>query len=148
MLNFNIFNNINDFHTCYVLKEIKHNNILTSACQLHFIELPKYVESIQTNSKKFTLWLKFFKGVDMSVLKTEDSVFEKVGTVTDKFIDKASFLDTYCKQEAEKYFLRCYIEDEKVAKRLNIAKNLKNDGYDINMISKNTGLSIEEIEKL
>ena len=36
ILDFKLIENIDDIHTCYVLKEIKHNNILTDHCQIHF----------------------------------------------------------------------------------------------------------------
>lgn len=36
ILDFILFDGIEDCHTCYVLKELKHNKILTDHCQLHF----------------------------------------------------------------------------------------------------------------
>ena len=40
------------------------------------------------------------------------------------------------------------IEQGKRQQQISIAKSLKNSGIDIKIISENTGLSIEEIEKL
>ena len=37
ILDFTIFNDIKDFHSCYLLKEIKHNKILTDHCMLLII---------------------------------------------------------------------------------------------------------------
>lgn len=39
ILDFMIFDDIADFHSCYLLKEIKHNKILTDHCMMHYIEL-------------------------------------------------------------------------------------------------------------
>ena len=40
------------------------------------------------------------------------------------------------------------VEKGKKSEKIAIAKNLKNSGIDINIISENTGLSIEEIKNL
>ena len=56
-------------HSCYVLKELNNNKILTDHCQLHFLELPKFnlkniseIESLDNIHKEFISWVKFFKG--------------------------------------------------------------------------------------
>ena len=36
ILNFILSEEIEDCHTCYVIKELRHNKILTDHCQLHF----------------------------------------------------------------------------------------------------------------
>ena len=68
--------------------------------------------------------------------------------------------DTYRRKEIDEYFNkrmldyelneaeRKGIEKGKTEQQITIAKNLKTAGIDIKIISENTGLSIEEIEKL
>ncbi|MEI0551567.1 Rpn family recombination-promoting nuclease/putative transposase, partial [Brachyspira intermedia] len=60
ILDFKLIENIDDIHTCYVLKEIKHNNILTDHCQIHYLELPKFNNNtnIKDIKKEFLSWIK------------------------------------------------------------------------------------------
>ena len=76
VLDFVLFNDIKDFHSCYLLKEIKHNKILTDHCMLHYIELPKF--NLNNNKEKLSSWIKFFKGENMSNLIKENNIFEEV----------------------------------------------------------------------
>ena len=65
-------------------------------------------------------------------------------------------MDKYKKREVDTYFFNKSMElDIKKAKeegikegQISMAKNMKKDKVDFNIISKYTGLSIEEIEKL
>ena len=70
-------------HTCYFLKELNNNKILTDHCQIHFIELPKFnlenvsqIEDFDKLNNEFVSWIKFFKGEDISVLINENTIFE------------------------------------------------------------------------
>ena len=72
-------------HSCYILKELNNNKILTDHCQLHFVELPKFnlknisaIESLDNIHKEFISWVKFFKGENMSNLMKENTIFEEV----------------------------------------------------------------------
>ena len=72
-------------HSCYILKELNNNKILTDHCQLHFVELPKFnlknisaIESLDNIHKEFISWVKFFKGENMSNLIKENTIFEEV----------------------------------------------------------------------
>ena len=94
LLNFKLIKNIEDIHTCYVLKDMKHNNILTDHCQLHFIELPKF-ESCSDMEKDFLSWLKFFKGENMESLLKENTIFESVKSKAESFISDEPLLDAY-----------------------------------------------------
>ena len=162
ILDFKLIDVIDDIHTCYVLKEIKHNNILTDHCQFHFIELPKFKNNHDNNEmkKEFLSWIKFFKGDKMDNLLKENTVFEQVKLKSESFLNNNPLTDTYRRKEIDEYFNkrmldyelneaeRKGIEKGKTEQQITIAKNLKTAGIDIKIISENTGLSIEEIEKL
>ena len=158
-------------HSCYILKELNNNKILTDHCQLHFIELPKFnlvdignIEYFNKLNNEFISWLKFFKGEDMSTLIKENTIFEEVENKCKVFVNDSPVMDKYKKREIDAYFFDRSIElDLKKAKEQGIiegkeqgiienqmlmAKNMKNKYMDINLISELTGLSIEEIEKL
>ena len=158
VLDFTLFNDIKDFHSCYLLKEIKHNKILTDHCMLHYIELPKF--NLNNDKEKLSSWIKFFKGENMSNLIKENNIFEEVEKRCQSFIDSDPLINAYRKKEWNEYFYKdmMNVEREEGIKEgiekgiekqnYTIAKSMKKDGADINLISKYTGLNIEEIEKL
>ena len=148
----------NKVHSCYVLKELNNNKILTDHCQLHFIELPKSniknITEMEELHKDFISWIKFFKGDNMSNLIKENTIFEEVENKCNTFVNDRPVMDKY-----KKFFDRSMKLDLKKAKEegieqgeknkaISIARNFKKSGIDIRVISENTGLSIEEIEKL
>ena len=154
VLDFVLFNDIKDFHSCYLLKEIKHNKILTDHCMLHYIELPKF--NLNNNKEKLSSWIKFFKGENMSNLIKENNIFEEVEKRCQSFIDSDPLINAYRKKEWNEYFYKDMmnvereegIKEGRIAEQISMATAMKKDGADINLISKYTGLSIEEIEKL
>ena len=125
---------------------------------LHYIELPKF--NLNNNKEKLSSWIKFFKGENMSNLIKENNIFEEVEKRCQNFIDSDPLINAYRKKEWNEYFYKdmMNVEREEGIKEgiekgiekqnYTIAKSMKKDGADINLISKYTGLSIEEIEKL
>lgn len=154
----------NKVHSCYVLKELNNNKILTDHCQLHFIELPKFniknITEMEELHKDFISWIKFFKGDNMSNLIKENTIFEEVENKCNTFVNDRPVMDKYKKREVDAYFFDKSMElDLKKAKEegieqgeknkaISIARNLKKSGIDVKVISENTGISIEEIENL
>ena len=160
ILDFTIFNDIKDFHSCYLLKEIKHNKILTDHCMLHYIELPKFNLNDFENKEKIITWIKFFKGENMSNLIKENNIFEEVEKRCQSFIDSDPLINAYRKKEWNEYFYKDMMNVEREEgfkegelkgikeRNYSIAKNLKKAGSDIKFISEITGLTIDEIKKL
>ena len=154
VLDFILFNDIDDFHSCYLLKEIKHNKILTDHCMLHYIELPKF--NLNNNKEKLSSWIKFFKGENMSNLIKENNIFEEVEKRCQSFIDSDPLINAYRKKEWNEYFYKDMmnvereegIKEGRIAEQISMATAMKKDGADINLISKYTGLTIDEINKL
>ena len=158
VLDFVLFNDIKDFHSCYLLKEIKHNKILTDHCMLHYIELPKF--NLNNNKEKLSSWIKFFKGENMSNLIKENNIFEEVEKRCQSFIDSDPLINAYRKKEWNEYFYKDMmnvereegklegIKEGRIAEQISMATAMKKDGADINLISKYTGLTIDEIKKL
>ena len=92
----------------------------------------------------------------MSNLIKENNIFEEVEKRCQSFIESDPLINAYRKKEWEDYFHKGELLTEREEgklegerdKSISIAKNLKKSGLDIKFISENTGLSIEEIEKL
>ena len=86
----------------------------------------------------------------------ENTIFEEVEKKCRTFVNDSPIMDKYKKREVDTYFFNKSMElDIKKAKeegikegQISMAKNMKKDKVDFNIISKYTGLSIEEIEKL
>ena len=167
VISINLINDIlfdktdNRMHTCYLLKEKNNNQILTDHIQLHYVEIPKFdknadmAESPPVAKKELKNWILFLKSnkeEDMSQLLKEDTIFEKAIKKYNYFTDNEDLLNEYDKREAflvyQHSLMRDFKEEGEKNKAILIAKNLKKSGLDIKFISENTGLPIDEIEKL
>ena len=141
-------------HTCYLLKEKNTNEILTDHIQLHYVEIPKFDENanISKELKNWILFLKSNKEEDMSQLLKEDTIFEKAMKKYNYFTDNEDLLNEYDKREAylvyQHSLMRDFKEEGREEEKYSIAKTLKQMNMDNASISKATGLTIEEVEKL
>ena len=96
----------------------------------------------------------------MSEIVKEKPIMEEAHKRYNNFIRSRLMMTEYEKKELYQYDKQISLEDKRregikegIKKGIKensytIAKNLKKDGMDINLISKYTGLSIEEIRKL
>ena len=92
----------------------------------------------------------------MSNLIKENNIFEEVEKRCQSFIDSDPLINAYRKKEWNEYFYKDMmnvereegIKEGRIAEQISMATAMKKDGADINLISKYTGLSIEEIKKL
>jgi len=145
-------------HTCYLLKEKNSNKILTDHIQLPYIEIPKFNNdaNITTELKNWILFLKSNKEEDMSQLLKEDTIFEKAMKKYNYFTDNEDLINEYDRREAYLVYQSSLMrgakedgfEEGKKNKAISMATAMKKDGADINLISKYTGLTIDEIKKL
>ena len=145
-------------HTCYLLKEKNTNEILTDHIQLHYVEIPKFDEKadIKRELKNWILFLKSNKEEDMSQLLKEDTIFEKAMKKYNYFTDNEDLLNEYDRREAYLVYQASLMrgatkdgfEAGRHAEQISMATAMKKDGADINLISKYTGLTIDEIKKL
>ncbi|MBO5476679.1 MAG: Rpn family recombination-promoting nuclease/putative transposase [Clostridia bacterium] len=151
-------NSIPKYHTKWQIREEDFGNvILTEKLEIHIIELTK-LENINETDKKLAHWCKFIKTPE----KVEDSIMNE----NDDIKKAKEELDKMSQDENERRLAeireRAILfentlrnngynkgrkEGEK-AKQLEIAKNMLNENFNIEQISKITGLSVEEIQKL
>ena len=164
LLNFNL-DESNNIHSCYMIYDTVNQRLLTDHLQIHIIELKKF----QYNLLKHDLdcWLKFFtmkekdnKEKIMSELVKEKTIMEEVQRKYNNFIKDRLMMNEYDKRQAYLYGNQIMLEEErrlgieegiergKKEQQIYIARNLKKSGIDTKIISENTGLSIEEVEKL
>ena len=92
----------------------------------------------------------------MSEIVNEKPIMEEVQRRYNNFIKDRLMMNEYDKRQAYLYGKQIMLEEERRLgieegeknKAISIARNFKKAGIDIKIISENTGLSIEEIEKL
>ena len=91
----------------------------------------------------------------MKVLVEKNPIMKEIYDKYNTFVKDDNLTEGYTEWE-ENYFRMLTLSEERLQGKLEgeknksilIAKNLKKSGLDIKFISENTGLSIEEVEKL
>ena len=173
LLNFNL-DKTKNIHSCYMLYEMNNKKLLTDHLQIHIIELKKFKKNIL--AKDLNYWLKIFTSknleASMSEIVKEKPIMEEVQKKYNNFVKSKLMMMEYEKKEAYLYGNQIMLDEER---RLGIeegikkgkeegikkgikkgikenqiltAKNMKKENIDVNIISKVTGLSIQEIENL
>ena len=92
----------------------------------------------------------------MSEIVKEKPIMEEAHKRYNNFIRSRLMMTEYEKKELYQYDKQISLEDKRregiregiKERNYSIAKSMKKDGADINLISKYTGLTIEEINKL
>ena len=161
LLNFNL-DKTKNIHSCYMLYEMNNKKLLTDHLQIHIIELKKFKKNAL--SKDLNYWLKIFTSknleASMSEIVKEKPIMEEVQKKYNNFVKSRLMMMEYEKKEAYLYGNQIMLDEErKLGKEEGIkegikenqiltARNMKKENIDISVISKVTGLSIEEVEKL
>ena len=175
LLDFNLkFGDKGKAHRCFKLIDTKDLNISLDLIQIHILEVKRFIEIIKNSTKeelknnRLLSWMKFFTSDNLELiedeLKEENQIMSKVIEEYRKFTSDDKMMRAYASREAflvgQKMMLRREREDgfdegiEEGIKRgikernYSIAKTLKQMNMDNGSISKVTGLTIDEIEKL
>ena len=167
ILDFNLIKDIDKPHSCYLIKELETNHILTNHLEIHFLELKKFV----TNNNLYeglSDWFKFLNSKDkledtMEILVKKNPIMKEVYDEYNKFINSNDLYNGYSNYERD-YFNVLMLNEERIKgieegmkkgieqgieqEKYSLARNMKNKNMDLNLISELTGLSVEKIEKL
>ncbi|MBS4762685.1 Rpn family recombination-promoting nuclease/putative transposase [Brachyspira aalborgi] len=168
LLNFNL-NKVNkNVHSCYMIYDTKNARLLTDHLQIHIIELKKFKFKDNDLKKDLNYWLGFFTTNNMeaymSEIVKEKPIMEEAHKRYNNFIRSRLMMSEYEKKELYQYDKQITLEEKRregikegrregklegiKERNYSIAKSLKSSGLDNQFISKHTGLSVEEIEKL
>ena len=168
LLNFNL-NKVNkNVHSCYMIYDTKNARLLTDHLQIHIIELKKFKFKDNDLKKDLNYWLGFFTTNNMeaymSEIVKEKPIMEEAHKRYNNFIRSRLMMSEYEKKEIYQYDKQITLEEKRregikegrregklegiKERNYSIAKSLKSSGLDNQFISKHTGLSVEEIEKL
>ena len=164
ILDFNLLKCIDKEHSCYVIKELETNHILTNHLEMHFLELPKYLSNESKLIDELYAWFYFLTTKEkmediMEMLVKKNPIMKEVYDEYNKFVNTKDLFDNYTEYE-KNYFDILALNEERIKgreegikegeinKARTIALNLKNMNMNNEDISRITGLSIEEIKKL
>ena len=161
ILNFKYLKN-DKYHNAYRLKELTSNEELTDLQEIHFIELPKfneignkeYVENVE-KMDALEKWLEFLVEPESNTVRQLELSNEEI-----KLAKSELYRLSMDSNEREQYNMRekaiydriSALENAeakgKIERELELIKESLNQGLEISLISKITGLSEEEILKI
>ena len=167
LLDFNLnFGDEGKPHRCFKLIDTEDQNISLDYIQMHLIEVQRFIDILEKSTieelkkNKLLTWMKFFTSKNLKdiekELKEANPIMTKAIEKYKRFTSDDKLMRAYAARDAfligQKMMLSRERKEGKLEgeknKAISIAKNLKKSGLDIKFISENTGLSIEEIEKL
>ena len=167
LLNFNLdFGDEGKPHRCFKLIDTKNHNIDLDFIQMHIIEAKRFIEIIEKSTldelkkNRLLTWMKFFTSKNLKAIEKElmeaNPIMTKVIEEYKRFTSDDKLMRAYDARDAfllgQKMMLSREREEGKAEgikeNSYTIAKTMKKDGADINLISKYTGLTIKEIKKL
>ena len=151
------------FRTDIALLDMQTKQPFSDKIRLIYLQLPLFTKEVSECENQFERWIYVLKNMEKLnryPFEIKDKVFKKLIETCDvaswtreeriKY-DRAlkHFRDTIAVMEGQKQ--EGIKEGEKKGReeeRLAIARSLKNDGIPVNVIARNTGLSVEEISNL
>lgn len=137
------------------LQDIKTHKTFYEKLTFIYFEMPKFNKTIEELESHYDKWLYVLKNLhklDRLPEKLKERIFERVFEVAE--IAKFSHEEYLSYEDSLKYYrdlknsLDTAKEEGKEEKAIEIAKSLLDNGISIEIISKSTGLSVVEIEKI
>ena len=167
LLDFNLnFGDEGKPHRCFKLIDTEDQNISLDYIQMHLIEVQRFIDILEKSTieelkkNKLLTWMKFFTSNNLELIENElkeaNPIMTKAIEEYKRFTSDDKLMRAYAARDAflvgQKMMLSRERKEGKLEgeknKAISIAKNLKKSGLDIRFISENTGLPIDEIEKL
>ena len=175
LLDFNLnFGDEGKPHRCFKLIDTENQNISLDYIQMHIIEVERFINILEKSTvkefkkNKLLSWMKFFTSKNLEdiekELKEANPIMTKAIEEYKRFTSDDKLMRAYIARDAflvgQKLMLSREREEGKLEgikvgklegerdKSISIAKTLKQMNMDNASISKATGLSIDEIEKL
>jgi predicted transposase/invertase (TIGR01784 family) len=169
-LNYEQFPDYDDFHFCFVLRDIRYPDLkLTDDFVLHIFELPGVEKAVKQKSHQGLEWLRFFNHVHeeegevmkeqynnpmihkaYDVLKTlsDDEIIRHRARIREQaMINEAIFMDRE-RKEAKEEGRKEGKEEGRKEQSKNTARKMIAKGMDIGVIAELTELDIKEVEQL
>ena len=163
LLDFNLnFGDEGKPHRCFKLIDTEDQNISLDYIQMHLIEVQRFIDILEKSTieelkkNKLLTWMKFFTSNNLELIENElkeaNPIMTKAIEEYKRFTSDDKLMRAYAARDAflvgQKMMLSREREEGIEEGKKLTAKNLKKSGLDIKFISENTGLPIDEIEKL
>ena len=172
------FNDKGKPHRCFKLIDTENPEIVLDMVQMHIVEVPRFKKILNNANaeyikrKQILSWIEFFTSKDLDKVKDKlkevNNIMPKVINKYERFISSEDEMEVYNARDAFLYGqtimlkrereegiqegiekgIQKGIQEGRREEQINIARSFKNAGIDIKIISENTGLSVEEINKL
>ena len=151
------------YHEIARIRRDFKNKILTDKMELHFIQIPKFLKENRGTKTKLEQWMQFISQKDEKEVELAMKENEEIKKANEEYEyltgDEAERRLALLREEAirdEKTMLKGSREEGieigrkegKKENKIEIAKNMLEEGMDIKTISRLTKLTIEEIEKI
>ena len=174
ILNFNLFD-CKEYQSSFTMMEKTRHEVLTEKCKIHFFELKKINKKVNKKDRK-SLWLQFINAEEeeefQMLEKTEipimkkaimvikemsaDEKLQEMARMREKTLHDEASAIVFAKrkgleegmQKGMEKGMEKGIEKGMVEEKIKICKQMLKHALPINDISKITGLSLEEINKL
>lgn len=161
ILNFNCFK-VNSYHSVarmmfdkerskYVDMGYKEEEkTATDMLEMHFIEMPKFLKKNPGVEEKLDqwLWLISGKGEKIEMAEKKNKNIEEALERVDEVMQDPEVMELYFNMAVSKWDYNSGMHYGKMEEKTEIAKKLKKQGIEIEIIMTATGLTKEEIEKL
>lgn len=163
ILDFTLFSDTASFYSCFHLREDSRNTIYTDKMEFHVLELPKIPKELRKDSNEIELWGKFISAErkeEFDLLAEKNiyigSAYKHLQIISQ---DKQKRMEYEAREKAVRDYNQGMLEAEQRGEdrgqtkgeekaTIRIAKNLLSSGLSVDMIAKNTGLTIEQVEAL
>ncbi len=159
ILNFDLFREEKEFYSCFHIREDNRHFVYTDKMEFHVIELPKLPNKLKEGSSNIELWAKFINAenkeeFDMLAKKDPyiESAYERLQIISQ---DKEKRMEYEAREKAIRDYNEGMLEAEErgiaIGEERGIiqtAKNLIALGLPTDTITKGTGLSEDQIERL
>ena len=144
----------------------EENGLVTENAEIHFIELPKFIEKNPGIKRKLDQWLWLLAGKEDEIKMAEkvNEEVKKAKTELEVMSMNPKEREEYEERELARWSYYSEIEaakrvgkeegiqigkvDGKNENKKEIAKKMKEEGFEISTIEKITGLTIEDIKEL
>lgn len=144
------------YHEVARLRRDYNNEVITDKIEFHYIQLPKFIESVKEIKGDEEIWLAYIsnqlnekeKGELINMKKS----IEEINAIVDEVMNDEDVYNALTIRELDEYDRRSalsYAEEKgERKKQIEVAKKLLENKIDIDIIIKTTGLTKEEIENI
>lgn len=156
ILDFTYFTDTERFHRAILAKDRDTNEFYNELdyFEMHFIELPKFKKELPEVHSALDRWITFLtkayefeKGAIPDVLALMPEVKKAIEQLDTIYLDKKE-QEIYEAEQKSLWDEKEKLRTAKESGKIEVAAKMIAEGLDKNLISKMTGLSIDEVEKL